>query len=103
MEPNRLFPRRMRTILHFRIGIDGAQATRLGLRPVGRSAGDLFPHFIIHFVKVVLDRELFAARRAAKYHLASANTKLDLLAAILASDTFHRLLLKGFVFGVRSS
>ena len=49
----------------------------------------MLPHIVIHFVDIILDRVLFAARRAAKQDLASADAKLYFLTANLAFYNFH--------------
>jgi hypothetical protein len=53
-------------------------------RPVARAAGDLLPGLVVDLVTVLLDREFFAAPRAAKYHIASTDAELDFLLANLA-------------------
>ena len=60
--------------------------------------GEFIPHLVIHFIDVVFDRKLFAAHRAAKDHLASADVQLYFLSANLAFYAFHTLpgaLIKG--------
>ncbi len=53
-------------------------------RPVAGTAGDLLPGHLVDFIKVKIDREFFAARRAAKYYRFSADAKLDFFTADLA-------------------
>jgi hypothetical protein len=60
-------------------------------RAVAGAAGDLFPHLFIDLVRILLDRKILAARRAAKGDGASADPELDFLAAGLA---FHENLKK---------
>ena len=56
----------------------------LRLRPVGGATGDCLPHFLADLMKVIVDRKFFAAHRAAKCYQASADAKLDHIAAGLA-------------------
>jgi hypothetical protein len=56
------------------------------LRAVGGATGDSLPHFLADILKVIVDWKFLAAHRAAKFYHASADPKLDLLAAGLA---FH--------------
>jgi len=67
--------------------IGGSQASC----PVAGTAGNLFPHLFIDLIRILLDRKILAAHRAAKGDGASADPKLDFLAARLA---FHRSLKK---------
>ncbi|HSQ78222.1 MAG TPA: hypothetical protein VLN91_04955 [Nitrospirota bacterium] len=53
-------------------------------RPVAGAAGDLLPGLLVDLVSILLDRKLFAARRAAKYYVPSTDAKLDFLLANLA-------------------
>lgn len=54
------------------------------LRPVAGAAGDPLPGLLVYLVGVLLDRKFLAARRAAKYHIASTDAELDFLLANLA-------------------
>jgi len=58
-------------------------------RPVARAARDFLPRRLVNFIKVRVDRELFAARRAAKHNRPSTDAKLYLLAANLALHIPH--------------
>jgi len=53
--------------------------------PVARAARDLLPHIFIDLVRILLDRKILAAHRAAKGDGASADPEFDFLAAGLAS------------------
>ncbi len=53
-------------------------------RPVAGTAGNLLPRFYVHFVNIILDRKILAARRAAQRYCASADPKFDFLTADLA-------------------
>jgi hypothetical protein len=53
-------------------------------RSVAGTAGDLLPGLVVDQVSVLLDQKFLAARRAAKYHIASADAELDFLLANLA-------------------
>jgi hypothetical protein len=53
-------------------------------RPVAGTAGNLLPGLFVHFVEIILDREVLAARRAAQRYCASADVEFDSLAADLA-------------------
>jgi hypothetical protein len=56
------------------------------LYPVAGSTGDLFPHLFIDLVRILLDRKILAAHRAAKSHRSSTDPEFNFLAAELA---FH--------------
>lgn len=53
-------------------------------RPVAGTEGNLLPHLFVHFIDIILDRKVLAARRAAQRHCASADSEFDTLAADLA-------------------
>ncbi|HEX9021688.1 MAG TPA: hypothetical protein VF903_10560 [Nitrospirota bacterium] len=53
-------------------------------RPVAGSAGDLLPSIFIQLIQVIPDKEVLAARRAAKRHRASTDAEFDSLAADFA-------------------
>ena len=55
-------------------------------RPIAGAAGDLLPGLVVNLVSVLPDRKFLAARRAAKYHIASTDAELDFL---LANLTLH--------------
>jgi hypothetical protein len=60
-------------------------------RAIAGAAGDLFPRLFIDLVRILLDRKILAARRAAKGDGASADPKLDFFTARFA---FHESLKK---------
>jgi hypothetical protein len=53
-------------------------------RPVAGTARNLLPRFYVHFVNIIFDRKILAARRAAQHYCASANPEFDFLSADLA-------------------
>ena len=59
------------------------------LRPVGGAAGDCLPHFLADIMKVIVDWKFLAAHRAAKCYQASADSKLDFVAAGFAVHCWH--------------
>ncbi len=60
----------------------------LSLRPVGGTAGDSLPHFLADLMKVIVYWKFLAAHRAAKCYHASADSKLDHVAAGFAVHDF---------------
>jgi hypothetical protein len=58
----------------------------LRLGPVAGTTGDLFPHLFVDLVRILFDRKILAAHRAAKSDHASTDPELNFLAAGLA---FH--------------
>jgi hypothetical protein len=69
-------------VINYRVGSLEISGSRL--RPVGGATGDCIPHILADLVEVIVDWKFLAAHRAAKYYHASADSKLDLLAAGLA-------------------
>jgi hypothetical protein len=70
-------------IPHF-IGEFNRRYLKAALRPVAGTAGDLLPGLLVDPVRVLLDRKILAAPRAAKRDRPSADPELDRFAADLA-------------------